>query len=307
MLLKRGWHAFQYVLLIRGRYTCHYVLHKKGWHTCHYVLLIRGRYTCHYMLHKRGWHTIHYTLLNKRLIHWPLYVTQEGLARLSLCVTYKRPVHLQLCVTQQGLARLPLYVSQEGLARLPLCVTYFRNWYICHYVSHKDWHTCHYVLRTYKRLIHLPLCVTQEKSLHEGLARWPAFFTQDGDWYVCQYVLLNLFTIMHYSTGMLAIRCCLSGAGVLAIMHFWHACNVLLNRLAYIYYIRCCVVVTVIGVFFILKTDLLACLLERKAKVCSPVDDCHSVATIHHIIFLQMLFSTQIFCWLYPVLISYHK
>ena len=31
-------------------------------------------------------------------------------------------------------------------------------------------------------------------------------------------------------------------------------------------YIRCCVVVTVIGVSFILITDLLACLRERKAK-----------------------------------------
>ena len=59
-------------------------------------------------------------------------------------------------------------------------------------------------------------------------------------------------------------------------------------------YIRCCVVVTVIGVSFSLKTELLACLLERKAKVSSPVNDCHSVATIHHIIFSANVLYTEI-------------
>ena len=53
-------------------------------------------------------------------------------------------------------------------------------------------------------------------------------------------------------------------------------------------------VVTVIGVSFILKTELLACLLERKAKVSSPVDDCPSVATIHHIIFSANVLYTEI-------------
>ena len=161
---------------------------------------------------------------------------------------------MQLCVTQEGPACLPLCVTQEGLARLPFCVTYLRDWHICRYVLHKDWHACHYVLHKrdwhachymfHKRGWHVTImCCFQETdtlvfmcytrgNLHEEMAHWPACFTQEGDWNVCQYVLLSLFTIMHYSTGMLAIRCCLSGSCVLAIMHFWHACNVLLNRLA---------------------------------------------------------------------------
>ena len=48
-------------------------------------------------------------------------------------------------------------------------------------------------------------------------------------------------------------------------------------------YIRCGVVVTVIGVSFILKTDLTG----KESKVSSLVDDCHSVATIHHIIYFS--------------------
>ena len=56
------------------------------------------------------------------------------------------------------------------------------------------------------------------------------------DWHASQHALLKrvngMFAsmcyspcFMHYSrgTGMLAIRCCLSGSCVLAIMHFWHA------------------------------------------------------------------------------------
>ena len=112
-----------------------------------------------------------------------------------MCYLFKRLVHLPLCVTQ-GLAHLPLCVTQEGLAHLSLCVAY-------------------------KILIHLPLCVTQE-----GVSI--------RDWHAGQHALLSLLTIMHYSTGMLSIRCCLSGSCVLAIIHFWHACNVLLNRLAYV-------------------------------------------------------------------------
>ena len=88
----------------------------------------------------------------KRPVHLPLRVTQEGLeslpaimcylykrlAHLPLCVTYKRPVHLPSGVTQEGLAHLSLCVTQEGLACLPLCITYLKDWYICHYVFHKD-------------------------------------------------------------------------------------------------------------------------------------------------------------------------
>ena len=69
-----------------------------------------------------------------------------------------------------------------------------------------------------------------------------------------------------------------------------------------------CVVVTVIGVSFILKTDLLACLLERKTKfLVQSMTVTQLQQSIISFIFLQMLFSTQKLCWLHPVLISYHK